>query len=212
MDFSNFRHSGELSDLSVLVCDKEFKLHEFPLFIKSDFFRALARSDSDRKVSLDAFPGGAVTFELVADFCYNIRIDVTRENVCELRCAAEFLQMNSRGNLVDKTDSVLVDLLTTAKLSRDYELLGDLLCKCNTLGEISEQAKIVDKCILGVVDCLLLSIKYGRNVYEPESFWQATPEARQKLFQMPLKWFLELFKSARDKAVRPAVLADLVQS
>ena len=33
----------------------------------------------------------------------------------------------------------------------------------------------------------------------------------QKLTGLPLNWFLQLFVTARDKAVRPAVLASLAQ-
>ena len=42
---------------------------------------------------------------------------------------------------------------------------------------------------------------------------QHTPPADglQKLTEMPLSWFLQLLVTARDKAVRPAVLASLAQ-
>ena len=99
MDFSNFRDTGELSDIVVSVDGTEYKLHKFPLYIKSDFFRAIARSNMGEKdkVELVDFPGGAETFELVANYCYNMKIDIKQENVCRLRCAAEFLQMTTGG-------------------------------------------------------------------------------------------------------------------
>ena len=212
MEFSQFRDTGELSDLVVNVEGKDFNLHKFPLFIKSDFFRALARGGTiQEKVVLEKFPGGSAIFEDVANFCYNIRIEVNRHNICELRCAAEFLQMGSRGNLVDTTDRHLVDMLTSAKLSRDFDLVADLLLRCKNLGEISEQAKIVDKCLIAIVDCLLLSTKYNKHAYVTDT-WAAGPKTREKVFQIPLAWFVDLFKTARDKCVRPAVLADLAQS
>ena len=44
-------------------------------------------------------------------------------------------------------------------------------------------------------------------------FLQYPPAADglQKLTGLPLNWFLQLFVTARDKAVRPAVLASLAQ-
>lgn len=119
MDFAKFLNTGELSDVTVIVDGKEFPLHKFPLYIKSDFFRALARRAADTgshqqpdndgetaaeppgvtKIVLSDFPGGPDTFQLVAAYCYNVRPDVTKRNVCQLRCAAEFLQMTGSGNL-----------------------------------------------------------------------------------------------------------------
>ena len=59
MDFSELLSTGELSDVVVIVDEKEFKLHKFPLFIKSDYFRDLARSVTDR-IELSDFPGGVL--------------------------------------------------------------------------------------------------------------------------------------------------------
>ena len=76
MDFAKFRETGELSDITVVVDGKENRLHKFPLFIKSDFFRVLARSKISEKdrVELADFPGGDATFQLVANYCYNIKV------------------------------------------------------------------------------------------------------------------------------------------
>ena len=106
MDFTQFRETGELSDITVTVNGKAFQLHKFPLFIKSDFFKSLAGTTGKEAehVELDEFPGGAETFQMVADFCYNIDIEIKKDNVAELRCAAEFLKMNGAGNLKDTTD------------------------------------------------------------------------------------------------------------
>ena len=98
MDFSKFLSTGELSDVVVVVNEKEFKLHKFPLYIKSDFFRTQARSDNDR-IELVDFPGGPDTFQAVAEYCYNVHVDVSTDNVIRLRCAAEFLQMMGDDNL-----------------------------------------------------------------------------------------------------------------
>ena len=170
MDFSKFRETGELSDISVVVDGNEYKLHKFPLFIKSDFFRALARSKLSEKdrVELADFPGGEATFEMVANYCYNIKIDVTRHNVCKLRCAAEFLQMNSTANLADLTDRFVQDTLTSAKLARNLEVIIDLMLQCCPLGAIAEQAKIVERCIAAIVDCWLIATKFDKRTQLPD--------------------------------------------
>jgi len=105
MDFSKFLSTGELSDVVVVVNDKEFKLHKFPLYTKSDFFRTEARSDKDR-IELPDFPGGPEIFQMVVEYCYNVHIDVTADNVAQLRCVAEFLQMTGTNNLAGKLHGV----------------------------------------------------------------------------------------------------------
>jgi hypothetical protein len=57
------------------------------------------------KVILHDLPGGAEAFELVEGFCYNgiDNIESTSNNICKLRCVAEYLDMTEEiqeGNLV----------------------------------------------------------------------------------------------------------------
>ena len=208
MDFSQFRDSGELSDIIVSVDGRDFNLHKFPLYTRSDFFRALARSESG-KVVLDEFPGGADTFEMVANYCYNKRIDVNKDNICKLRCAAEFLQMCSTGNLSDCADRYLLDILTTAKLSRDMAVIVELALKCRPLGPIAEQANIIERCLNGIVDCWLLSSKWTRRL--PSDRIVTDSSNFKRLCKLPLNWFKQLFVNAKEKNVRPTVLGKMVQ-
>ncbi len=71
-------HNNEkLAILSqVVVNNEEYHLHKFPLYIKSDFFRALATSNLGEKdrVELADFPGGGDIFKTVANFCYNMKV------------------------------------------------------------------------------------------------------------------------------------------
>ncbi len=212
MDFSTFRESGELSDICVTVAGRQFHLHKFPLYIRSDFFRALARKTlaETSDVKLPDFPGGAETFELVANFCYNKKIDITRENVCRLRCAAEFLQMSSPGNLCDCCDRYLQDSLTAAKLGRDTGVAVDLLLSCRPLGAIIDQTGIVARCVDAILDCWLLSSKWTRR--RPADALMTETDSFQKLNSLPLGWFKMLLEGARDKKVRPPLLAKIVQT
>ena len=58
-------------------------------------------------MELTDFPGGQAVFSLVADFCYNMAPQVNKDNVVELRCAAQLLQMSGPGNLSDAADKFL---------------------------------------------------------------------------------------------------------
>ena len=59
------------------------------------------------RVELKDFPGGHAVFSLVADFCYNMPPKVSKDNVVQLRCAAELLQMSGPGNLANAADKFL---------------------------------------------------------------------------------------------------------
>lgn len=164
MDFAKFLSTGELSDITVTVDSKIFKLHKFPLYTKSDFFRTLARSTLAEKdhVTLTDFPGGPASFDLVANYCYNVRIKVTPANVCQLRCAAEFLQMISPGNLAGAADRVLDCTLSSASLERRLDSVVELVLQCRQLGAIAEQAGIIGKCIKAIVDSWLSAPTFTR--------------------------------------------------
>ena len=210
MDFSKFRETGELSDIVVQVGDKDFLLHKFPLYIKSGFFKSLAKGDEGNRIELNDFPGGPDVFEVVANYCYNMRTHITKDNVCALRCAAEYLQMTSGGNLASASDRFLQDTLTTAKLSRSLSTILDLMVQCSSLGPIAAQANIVEKCISAIVDCWLISSKFGRRLKTVDVVGDDTSTFK-KLCQFPLDWFMQLFVTARDRNVRPAVLAAMVE-
>ena len=68
----------------VVINNEEYHLHKFPLYIKSDFFRALATSNLGEKdrVELADFPGGGEIFKTVANFCYNMKV-----SVCKFYCS-----------------------------------------------------------------------------------------------------------------------------
>ncbi|ELU17080.1 hypothetical protein CAPTEDRAFT_221817 [Capitella teleta] len=211
MDFSKFRDTGELSDINVVVDGKEFLLHKFPLFIKSDFFRALARSPKGESIKLDDFPGGPEVFAEVANYFYNVKLTLNKTNVCQLRCAAEFLQMTSPGNLSSLADRVLQDTLTSAKLGHKFDIITDLIAHCRSLGAIAEQAGVVEKCINAIVDCWLISPKFSRR-YTLDGKFSNDDESIKLLSEFPLDWCKITCVTAREKSIRPTVLANLIQS
>ncbi|XP_076435271.1 uncharacterized protein LOC143275103 isoform X2 [Babylonia areolata] len=166
MDFSKFRASGDLSDIVVTVEGHENHLHRFPLYAKSDYFCGLARgpgltqsppSTSTSRVELSEFPGGQAVFSVVADFCYNMAPKVTKDNVVELRCAAQYLLMSGPGNLSEAADRYLQDILTSAKLSRSSSPLATLLLHCAGVGQLAADCGVVDTCTDALIDTLLRS-------------------------------------------------------
>ncbi|KAK7110258.1 uncharacterized protein [Littorina saxatilis] len=179
MDFSKFRTSGDLSDMTVLVEGVENNLHRFPLYAKSEFFCGLARgppfpqspSFTKSRVELTDFPGGQTVFAVVADFCYNMSPKVTKDNVVELRCAALRLQMEGPGNLADAADKFLQDTVASAKLSRSSSSLVTLLLHCASVGQLAADSGVVSICTDALVDTWLRS----PGKFSPTASSAATP-------------------------------------
>ena len=68
---------------------------------------------STLELQLSDLPGGAKAFELIAKFCYGVKIELTAVNIVIVRCAAEYLQMNEdvgEGNLISHTDAFLNEI------------------------------------------------------------------------------------------------------
>ena len=75
-----------------------------------------SNKDGSRCVlQLHELPSGVKAFELVAKFCYGVKIDLTSLNVVSLRCAAEYLQMNENygeRNLIAQTEVFLNEVFS----------------------------------------------------------------------------------------------------
>ncbi|XP_077992908.1 uncharacterized protein LOC144446936 [Glandiceps talaboti] len=206
MEFKAFRQSGELSDITVIVNKRRFQLHKFPLYAKSDFFKALARSAMVDKdvVELKDFPGDDVTFSLIADFCYNMDIEVSPKNVAQLRCAAEYLQMTTPGNLVAQTDEYLQDVLFTSRFT-SLDPVVQVFKSCCALGPLAEQANITGKCIKTFLDVWATpDDKYTKKAKDATS-----DNVLDNLVDIPLYYFMQLLISARDQDIPKAILATI---
>ncbi|XP_058071594.1 BTB/POZ domain-containing protein At1g30440 [Magnolia sinica] len=110
-----FCATGLPSDVIVEVDEMSFHLHKFPLLSRSGVLeRLIAEASDDGEegcvIQLSDIPGGAKAFELVAKFCYGVKLELTASNVVHLRCAAEHLQMTDEygeGNLITQTEIFL---------------------------------------------------------------------------------------------------------
>ncbi|KAJ6979598.1 BTB/POZ domain-containing protein [Populus alba x Populus x berolinensis] len=109
-----FCTTGLPSDIVVEVEEMSFHLHKFPLLSRSGVMERLIAevSEGDKKcvICLPKIPGGAKTFELVAKFCYGVKLELTASNVVYLRYASEQLEMTEEygeGNLNTQTETFL---------------------------------------------------------------------------------------------------------
>ncbi|RWV97287.1 hypothetical protein GW17_00039937 [Ensete ventricosum] len=89
-------------------------------------------------------PGGAKAFELVAKFCYDVKIELNALNVVAIRCASEYLQMtedHGEGNLIMQTENFLEEVLG------DWNDSMKALQTCKDILPYAEELHIVTRCI-----------------------------------------------------------------
>lgn len=224
MDCIDYRDSGELSDICIIVDQTEFHLHKFPLFVRSNYFKNLSTSDpsvlasastsaaslftgnQSRKdklrIRLDNFPGGSKVFALIADYCYNKEIHVDVTNVIYVKCAAEYLQMNSngKGGLCMLADNILFDLLYVAQKKRNYKLILQLTEQAMQYKEISEKSKLNLRLLDAFIDNLASAIKIASAYNLSKLDFKQNNDIIGKnelkiLNNLPLYWFVHLIKS-----------------
>ncbi|KDO79406.1 hypothetical protein CISIN_1g035516mg, partial [Citrus sinensis] len=132
-----FCTTGLPSDIVIEVDEMSFHLHKFPLMSKSRKLHQLITEQENKPtmawkqeketeieeeegeeeeeatchISIpEDFPGGSETFEMVAKFCYGVKMELSSSNVAPLRCAGEYLEMTeefAEDNLISKTERFL---------------------------------------------------------------------------------------------------------
>lgn len=96
-------------------------------------------------VKLSEIPGGAKTFELVAKFCYGVKLELTAANVVYLRCASEHLEMTEEygeGNLISQAEIFL-----NQTVMRSWKDSLKALQTCDDVLSYAEQLHIPRRCI-----------------------------------------------------------------
>lgn len=145
-----FCTTGLPSDIVVEVGDMSFHLHKFPLLSRSGVMERLIAEASDEGeegcvINLSDIPGGAKTFELVAKFCYGVKLELTASNVVYLRCAAEHLEMTEEygeGNLITQTEIFLNQVVF-----RNWKDSVKALQTCDDVLSHAEELHITRRCI-----------------------------------------------------------------
>ncbi|WOG84924.1 hypothetical protein DCAR_0104109 [Daucus carota subsp. sativus] len=173
-----FYTTGLPSDIIVEVGDMSFHLHRFPLLSRSGVMeRLIAEANEEGEggcvINLPDVPGGAKTFELVAKFCYGVKIELTAANVVHLRCAAEHLKMNEEygeGNLVSQTELFLNQVVLESWKDSLRALQG-----CDSVLSHAEELSITARLIKSLAakastDPNLIGwpvVEYGRPLQSP---------------------------------------------
>ncbi|KAL5205257.1 hypothetical protein ABZP36_033466 [Zizania latifolia] len=143
-----FCTAGLPSDVLVEVGEMSFHLHKFPLLSKSAILGRLIEENSDIDeciIKLSDIPGAAKSFELVAWFCYGLKIELSSANVVYLRCAAEYLQMTEEtagDNLINQTETFFNQVVL-----RSWKDSLEALQTCDVLLPHAEDLHIVKRCI-----------------------------------------------------------------
>ncbi|KAK8955071.1 BTB/POZ domain-containing protein [Platanthera zijinensis] len=126
-----------------------FHLHKFPLLSKSILLEKLiseqSKEDEGCHIKLSDIPGGLKSFELVAKFCYGVKLEMTSSNVVYLRCAAEYLQMTeevAEGNLISQTETFINKVIL-----RSWKDSLTALQTCDDLLPYAEDLSIAKRCI-----------------------------------------------------------------
>uniref|UniRef100_A0A1J3CC82 BTB/POZ domain-containing protein n=1 Tax=Noccaea caerulescens TaxID=107243 RepID=A0A1J3CC82_NOCCA len=145
-----FCTTGLPSDIVVEVGEMAFHLHKFPLLSRSGVLErriAEASKEGDEKclIEISDLPGGDKTFELVAKFCYGVKLELTASNVVYLRCAAEHLEMTEEygeANLISQTETFFNQVVL-----KSWKDSVKALQSCDEVLEYADQLNISKKCI-----------------------------------------------------------------
>ncbi|GLT51047.1 hypothetical protein SLA2020_244940 [Shorea laevis] len=145
-----FCTTGLPSDIIVEVGEMSFHLHKFPLLSRSGVMERMiseASEEGEQKCSINLpdIPGGAKTFELVAKFCYGVKLELTASNVVYLRGAAEHLEMTEEygeGNLITQTETFLNQVVL-----RNWKDSLRALQTCDDILSYADEQHITHRCI-----------------------------------------------------------------
>ncbi|KAI4297494.1 hypothetical protein L6164_037383 [Bauhinia variegata] len=147
-----FCTTGLPSDIVVEVGEMSFHLHKFPLLSRSGFLERqiseFSEAEEECAIKLSDIPGGAKTFELVAKFCYGVKLELTASNVVYLRCAAEHLEMTEEygeGNLISQTESFLNQVAL-----KSWKDSLKALQSCDDVLSYADKLHITKRCIVAL--------------------------------------------------------------
>ncbi|KAF8051225.1 hypothetical protein N665_1776s0012 [Sinapis alba] len=137
--------------LTVVVAesDKKGKSHEIEDDVQEEEDEQEIEENGFPHITLEDFPGSSESFEMVAKFCYGVKIDLSASSAVPLRCAAEHLEMTeeySPDNLISKTERFLSHSV--------YKSLREsikALQACDAVSPLAESLGITEQCIESIV-------------------------------------------------------------
>lgn len=211
MDFKQFRDTAELSDFTVYIDNERFKLHKFPLYTKSDYFKEIASSNP--VCQINDFPGGSKSFAVVADFCYGKEINITSENVVYLYAAADLLKMKGKDNLLEISRRFLDGVFCSALERKDiFNLICVLCSSCEIKSDVGK--KICEDATTILMSLWLHNENSSKGYFSPQTinFTHSERElftdesVSDYLAYLPLEIFLKIINIARDQNVEKKVV------
>ena len=136
--------------LFIISINFDYHPMQFPLLSRSGVMERLIAKASEEgeegcSINLPDIPGGAKTFELVAKFCYGVKLELTASNVVYLRCAAEHLEMTeeyAEGNLIMQTEVFLNQIVL-----KNWKDSLKALQSCDDVLPHAEELHIPKRCI-----------------------------------------------------------------
>ncbi|KAL5711488.1 hypothetical protein ACHQM5_021937 [Ranunculus cassubicifolius] len=130
---------------------KDFAILNFPLVSPSGKIRKMvadARNSNINTLELHNSPGGPQTFELAAKFCYGTSfIEITVENVAQLYCAANYLEMTEDYWERNHIGFEQIEAYMKEVVLQSLEKSVAVLSMCETLLPIAEEEGIINRCI-----------------------------------------------------------------
>jgi len=200
MDFTKFRQSGELSDVEVTFGEEKWRLHRFPLYTRSDYFLK-ELSKGQQTIHLTNFPGSSEIFALIADFCYNINVEINPNNVLELRKVAHFLEMNGTQNLYEKTGMFIQDSLDAARRGRDVTKMLEILCSFPAYSEMEDANTLLEQSVTA------LSQYWNQSHYGLSNMTEkSTADMYEVLFKMDFALLVKLLHACAEKLSTTQIL------
>ncbi|VDQ02442.1 unnamed protein product [Trichobilharzia regenti] len=213
MDIKQFRDSAELSDFTVYIDNERFKLHKFPLYTKSDFFKEIASSNPVCQIS--EFPGGSKTFSVIADFCYGKEISVSSQNVVYLYAAADLLKMKGRENMLEISREFIDTIFRNAYETKE---ISDLICVLCLAYSMKSDAvkKFYDESVEMLLSLWLHEESGFKRLYTGHSksssdcgILHDDQFIADYLVYVPLGTIIKLVELARDKRVDEKIILNL---
>jgi hypothetical protein len=156
------------SDIKIKVEQMTFHLHKFPLVSRSGrlvkLVEEMSEEDDNEKssgcqIQLIDIPRGAEAFELAANFCYQVKVELTATNVVALQCVVEYLEMTDEfgdGNLIAKIKVFLQQVVFRSWLNfvRALESYSSSMPQVEELGIIKKFIHYV--CVKACTDLSLV--------------------------------------------------------
>ncbi|KAK9124244.1 hypothetical protein Sjap_013846 [Stephania japonica] len=139
--------AGLPGDVVIEVGEMSFHLHKFPLLSRSGVLEKLIQDITDQpncSLQLHDLPGGAKSFEIIAKFCYGVKVELTPTNVVSVRCAAEHLHMTEaygEGNLIKRTEDFLNEVFA------NWDDTIKALESCEDVLSYAQELHIDSRCI-----------------------------------------------------------------